>query len=434
MSRELAYIRNGRINSNAANFVLPVAHNLDAIHIAWWRHPTLGNRGASREIGISTEEEVSYRILIESESMSSNGNPMQEDAMYQPHLNVSHSGQLPTKQETVRVSLPCTGRVHATVHIDITFQFEITKKNGDPAKKLNLKLKRQKVCTTAHGLPRGDLIDQNENWEPDGKPDMAFIALIISAFVIMILTIIFILLVNWKGNELIFGVLLNNDKTVATTATTISSNAHKNNVNVAAAYQKGDDQMLTPTIRSNNDANPYEAVMSQHNLRLGQDIPNVVTYNDAGLLTMDPRSMCGPDQPPPPLLPPPPLPPNPGRNMAGGIQRTFSGNKFEFVTDDFNSEAESRVTDWVNQQQNSQVLDQDMNLGDELDNINSRNANISIMGNYAAEIENGPELENLNNTAEMVFDGLEVDRHRLKLGCLVQEGTFGRVYQVNIDI
>ena len=66
MSRELAYIRNGRINSNAANFVLPVAHNLDAIHIAWWRHPTLSNRGASREIGISTEEEVSYRILIAS--------------------------------------------------------------------------------------------------------------------------------------------------------------------------------------------------------------------------------------------------------------------------------------------------------------------------------------------------------------------------------
>ena len=35
MDRELAYIRNGKVNHNAAAFSIPVSQDLDAIHLAW---------------------------------------------------------------------------------------------------------------------------------------------------------------------------------------------------------------------------------------------------------------------------------------------------------------------------------------------------------------------------------------------------------------
>jgi hypothetical protein len=56
--------------------------------------------------------------------------------------------------------------------------------------------------------------------------------------------------------------------------------------------------------------------------------------------------------------------------------------------------AESRVTDWIHQQQ---ILEE----------------------------EPIPSLE-----PQEVFENLQVDRSRLKLGSLLQEGTFSRVYQV----
>jgi phage-related baseplate assembly protein len=58
------------------------------------------------------------------------------------------------------------------------------------------------------------------------------------------------------------------------------------------------------------------------------------------------------------------------------------------------SDAESRVTDWVQSQQRQQQ-------------------------------RGGKDLDPL-----AVMQMLEVDRLRLKLGQLLQEGTFGRVYQV----
>ena len=151
MSRELAYIRNGKINTNAAKFMIPVSQDLDAIHLAWWAHPN-SNRGAMDN---SASTEVSYRIYIESKttSSSSGSNALGsyaensvEDAMYQPSLNVSHSGRLPTKEQIVRISLPCTGRIHAIVDIDITINFDISKIVGSDHSSVELKLKRQKTC------------------------------------------------------------------------------------------------------------------------------------------------------------------------------------------------------------------------------------------------------------------------------------------------
>ena len=117
MNRELAYIRNGNLNKNAAKFTIPVSQDLDAVHLAWRMLPN-SHRG-SKSTSASTV--VTYRIFIETKS-SLNHLRTVEDAMYQPSLNVSHKGQLSIKEEIVRISLPCTGRVHATVDIDITIQ------------------------------------------------------------------------------------------------------------------------------------------------------------------------------------------------------------------------------------------------------------------------------------------------------------------------
>ena len=58
--------------------------------------------------------------------------------------------------------------------------------------------------------------------------------------------------------------------------------------------------------------------------------------------------------------------------------------------------AESRVTDWIQQQQREKIEEE-----------------------LIAETD-----------PQIIFQNLQVDRIRLKLGSLLQEGTFGRVYQV----
>ena len=71
------------------------------------------------------------------------------------------------------------------------------------------------------------------------------------------------------------------------------------------------------------------------------------------------------------------------------------------------SDAESRVTDWIQQQQRGFI-------------------------SGAATMENDDASQDADTDPESVFQSLQADRHRLKLGSLLQEGTFGRVYQVCI--
>ena len=437
MSREIAYIRNGKINTNAAKFVIPVSQDLDAVHLAWRMRPN-SNRGAGDNTDSTT---VSYRIFIESTTTSSAATSRSaEDAMYQPSLNVSHQGRLSIKEEIVRISLPCTGRVHATVDVDITIHFEVSNMDDQDSSNIELNLKRQKTCTTENthnGMHGHDGADQE--WHTNGKPDVTFLAIILSAFIIMIFTILFIVIVNWKGCEFIFGIAISNDKTTATT-TTISSNPNKNNAHFLVCHNI-DHKFSHQTGVNNEDiTNPYEAIMTQ-NQPLIQE-PNVLTYNDAGLLTMDPRSggalssMQLSEQPPLPPLPPP-MSANQHymRNCVGtrGVGGVFTGNKFEFVTADFNSDAESRVTDWVNQHQKQHetlnTVDRGFNVVEAHDQ-RGKTEHASLAANYPDENDNASGDDNVNERAEMLFENLQVDRHRLKLGCLLQEGTFGRVYQV----
>ena len=60
--------------------------------------------------------------------------------------------------------------------------------------------------------------------------------------------------------------------------------------------------------------------------------------------------------------------------------------------------AESRVTDWIQQQQR-EMMEEEL------------------------VVETDPQI---------IFQNLQVERSRLKLGSLLQEGTFGRVYQVAV--
>ena len=128
MNRELAYIRNGKVNENAAAFTIPVSEDLDAVHLAWKLLPNV-HRGVGNDPVSST---VSYRIFISTKSRSiSNELRRVEDAMYQPSLNISHQGQLSIKEDIVRISLPCTGMVEAIVEIDITISFNIQNRDKE---------------------------------------------------------------------------------------------------------------------------------------------------------------------------------------------------------------------------------------------------------------------------------------------------------------
>ena len=412
MNNELAYIRNGKLNHNAAAFTIPVSQDLDAIHLAWKMLPN-SNRGT---VSNAEETSVSYRIFIETKSFQDDSRIV-EDAMYQPSLNISHYGKLTNIEEIIRISLTCNGRVHATVDVDIKINFEISEE-GQESEKLKLNLKRQKTCTTSKPYNQlNGLNKRNPEWNSFGKPDTTFLAIIFSAFIIMIFTIVFIIIVNVKGCGFLFGLVVSNDKTTGTT-TTLSSNHNKNN-GQALASQTMENQFIHPTIGSHNEdmTNPYEAIPNQPQPMIQEN--NVLTYNDNGLLTMDPRSGAGlppihlTDPPPPPPLPPP-MSSNTqfARNLAGARPGIFSGNKFEFVTAEFNSDAESRVTDWVNQHQKHQT-DQEI-----------------ITANYNNEKGNDSDDDDILVRGEKLFETMQVERHNLKLGCLLQEGTFGRVYQV----
>ena len=96
MSRELAYIRNGIVNHNAAAFTIPVSQDLDAIHLSWKLLPN-SNHGSGSSTDLKT---VTYRIFIETKSFQDNS-IIVEDAMYQPSLNVSHHGKLSDNEEII---------------------------------------------------------------------------------------------------------------------------------------------------------------------------------------------------------------------------------------------------------------------------------------------------------------------------------------------
>jgi hypothetical protein len=100
-----------------------------------------------------------------------------------------------------------------------------------------------------------------------------------------------------------------------------------------------------------------------------------LVFSVSGLLTIDPR---------------------PESRISSELrQRCIGAGSNNFELGLMSDAAESRVTDWIQQQQR-EMLEEDIG-------------------------ETDPQI---------IFQNLQADRIRLKLGSLLQEGTFGRVYQV----
>ena len=84
MRRELSYVRDGVQNKGAVDFKIPLSSDLESLHFLWWN-------------GDFTST-VNYKIIV---------NIKTSDVMFQPSLNISHSGQVPKTPTYWRMSLPC---------------------------------------------------------------------------------------------------------------------------------------------------------------------------------------------------------------------------------------------------------------------------------------------------------------------------------------
>ena len=84
MRRELSYVRDGVLNKGAVDFKIPLSSDLESLHFLWWN-------------GDYTSV-VNYKIIV---------NIRNPDIMFQPSLNISHSGQIPKIPTYWRMSLPC---------------------------------------------------------------------------------------------------------------------------------------------------------------------------------------------------------------------------------------------------------------------------------------------------------------------------------------
>jgi len=283
MQRELSYVRDGVLNKGAVGFKIPLSSDLESLHFLWWN-------------GDFTSV-VNYKIIV----MIKN-----TDIMFQPSLNISHSGQVPKKPTYWRMSLPCNNLASGPAEIDIQF---------DLGSNLQFKLSRQKMC---FGMV--DNLDKKSDFKSGSSisSHVVFIYSLLIAFILALVLAVFVSLMQKKYE----GQLAKKDMQAKP-------------VTAAKMFQGDDPSPLLPPIEPTN-----------------------FPTNNAGFSIYD-----------------------------GGIT----------------SDAESRVTDWIQQQYMKQRNNEIFNKTD----------------------ESGFDTK----TPEEIAKDIEVIRSRLKLGSLIQEGTFGKVYQ-----
>nr|CAH7739174.1 unnamed protein product [Callosobruchus chinensis] len=117
LSAELYYIRNGNINNNALNFVVPIPSNINALYFTWES---------------LTEQPLPYAIT---------GHTSNPEVLPPPKLNISYVGTVPKSIQTFLVSLPCSGLIEAEVDINITINITLSHKNVT-----KLTFRRKKIC------------------------------------------------------------------------------------------------------------------------------------------------------------------------------------------------------------------------------------------------------------------------------------------------
>ena len=122
-------------------------------------------------------------------------------ALYQPFHNVSHTGKVPERPETFRVSLLCTGRKSATVEVLINLKFNISTYSTNTGSDINgrsslmeVTLTREKTCTADSGdwqtsqESRGSGNYGKSSSEDGVQPHVVFYASFLSALAAMVST------------------------------------------------------------------------------------------------------------------------------------------------------------------------------------------------------------------------------------------------------
>ena len=269
---------------------------------------------------------------------------------------VSHSGVIPLEASTWRVTLPCTRKKTADVLVTIDIRVRGFDQTHD------LSISRNKKCSVSdksnrQSVPAVNVARHGEDEVDSPPPHVVFLGLLLAALAVIALIVVAIVSLHLRARK-------------------------------ALQYASEEEERLDREEEAPID--PVMKPLSGHMQYLQQQPWEAIRQQQQQLASHleRPASQVSDSNhqypPPPPSNPPPPeLPSLRGKSSAiaapdGGIM----------------SDAESRVTDWVQSQQR-----------------------VAEQGNR----ETDP-------MAVMML--LEVDRLRLKLGQLLQEGTFGRVYQV----
>ena len=268
---------------------------------------------------------------------------------------MSHSGVIPLEASTWRVTLPCTRKKTADVLVTIDARVRRFDETHD------LSIRRIKRCSVSdkpnrQSTPSVNIARHSEGEVGSAPPHVVFLGLLLAALAVIGLIVCAIVSLHLRARK-------------------------------SVLYASEEEERL-----DREDDGPIDAVMKppsgqMHCLQqqyeaIRQQQQQLASHIERpGSQISEPNHQC---PPPPPSNPPPPELPS-LRGKSSGIATLDGG---------IMSDAESRVTDWVQSQQ--RVAEQGSRETDPM----------------------------------AVMMRLEVDRLRLRLGQLLQEGTFGRVYQV----
>lgn len=117
---DLYYIREGQKNDYALQFQVPVSPNISVLYFNW---QNLGKTPIAYSVGLQASE---MHILDES------------------NINIRKEGEVPFKEQVIRISMPCQPCVTSEVDVNILFNFSFPLKSGSNL--TTLSLKRKKVC------------------------------------------------------------------------------------------------------------------------------------------------------------------------------------------------------------------------------------------------------------------------------------------------
>ena len=117
---DLYYIREGRKNDYALQFQVPVNPNISVLYFNW---QNLAKVPITYSIGLQVNE---MHILDDT------------------NINILREGEVPVKEQVIRISIPCQPCVTSEVDVSILFNFSFPIKSGTNL--TTLSLKRKKVC------------------------------------------------------------------------------------------------------------------------------------------------------------------------------------------------------------------------------------------------------------------------------------------------